>query len=121
MVILISHAKIRTFSDPLANDYDRWIADAHAKTWAVTQRWADAVLVGNFRAIVDRDGKGIGGMDRVIYTEHRDAFDAKNRFGMPEQIKIPSDPMAAWAEIWKYIAPQAAATVTTLTPEEVTA
>ena len=36
---------------------------------------------------------------RVAYTQHTDAYDAKNRFGMDEQIEMPSDPSQMWATL----------------------
>jgi hypothetical protein len=108
-ILWLSHARVRPFKNPLGPDFDRYIADCHEKTWATTCRWADAVLFGNFLTITDKDGKnartkGIGGTDRVVYTERRDAWDAKNRYGMPESIDIPADPAQAWATVWQHIA-----------------
>jgi hypothetical protein len=31
--------------------------------------------------------RGVGGRDRVVYTQHSAAFDAKNRVNLPEKIK----------------------------------
>jgi len=88
-VIITSHCRIKTFKNPLGPDFDRWCADCHDKTWAVTAKWADAVLFGNFFTVVQggtagerpKKGKGIGGTERILYTERRDAWDAKNRYG----------------------------------------
>lgn len=112
-IMFLSHAKTITYKNPLGADYDKIIADVHHKTWAVTQKWADAVLFGNFFTVVETDksrkaevlkkGKGIGGTERVIYTERRDAFDAKNRYGMPEVIDIPADPTQIWATINQHL------------------
>lgn len=106
-VILLSHCKVRTFKNPLGPDYDRYVSDVHDKTWAVTSKWADAVLFGTFETVVEggqtglkpRKGKGIGGSERVLFTERRDAYDAKNRYGMPECISIPNDPTQVYATI----------------------
>ena len=105
-VVILSHCAVRNFKNPLGADYDRYISDVHNKTWAVTSRWADAVLFGNFLTILDKqDGreKGIGGTERVLYAERRDAYDAKNRYGMPAQMKIPNDPAQVWPTIWSAI------------------
>lgn len=107
-ILIISHAKIKTSKNPLGADFDRYVADCHEKTWGLTHKWADAVLFGTFITIVDKQkgdskSKGIGGTDRIIYTEHRDAFDAKNRFGMPSEIEIPNDPKAVWSTIFQHI------------------
>ncbi|MBI5724629.1 MAG: ATP-binding protein [Planctomycetes bacterium] len=114
-VVLLSHAKVVTTKNPMGADYDRFSSDVHHKTWACTHKWADAVLFGTFETIVItgpqearkseqlRRGKGIGGTSRVLYTERRDAFDAKNRFGMPEVLDIPNDPAQVWQTIMKGI------------------
>lgn len=102
-VLLLGHAKVQPFKNPMGADFDRYACECHHKTWGVTHKWADAVLFGTFASVVDRDkpsdkkGKGIGGTQRVIYTERRDAFDAKNRFGLPQEIDIPNDRTKAWS------------------------
>lgn len=107
IVLLLSHCKVSTFKNPAGPDYDRYISDLHHKTWGVTAKWADAVLFGNFFQVVEekkgRRAKGIGGTDRVIYTERRDAWDAKNRYGMAEQIDLSGDPAESWDTLWRAI------------------
>jgi len=113
VVVILSHCKVKTFKNPMGADYDRYVSDVHDKTWGVTAKWADAVLFGNFFTVVEtarsskpealKKGKGIGGTERVIYTERRDAFDAKNRYGMPEILDIPNEPENVWNTIWGHI------------------
>jgi hypothetical protein len=101
-ILLLSHSKIKPYKNPLGADYDRFIADLHEKTWSATHRWADAVLFGTFVNVTQKTGnsvKGIGRDTRVIYTQRRDAFDAKNRYGMPESIDIPNDPSKIWSTV----------------------
>lgn len=112
-ILILSHAKIQTMKNPLGEDYDRYVANIHHKTWGLTHKWADCSLFGTFITIVDKKkgaakGKGIGGTDRIIYTEHRDAYDAKNRFGMPAEIEIPNDPKIIWNTIFQHITPKGA-------------
>ena len=114
VIVILSHCKVKSFKNPMGADYDRYVSDVHDKTWAVTAKWADAVLFGNFFTVVEtarsskpealRKGKGIGGTERVIYTERRDAFDAKNRYNMPTVIDIPNEPDKMWSTIWGHIA-----------------
>jgi hypothetical protein len=105
-VVLLSHCKIRAFKNPLGADFDRYVADVHEKTWAATSKWCDDVLFGTFLSIVDKEkqgkGKGIGGTERVLYTERRDGFDAKNRHGMPEALSMPADHTQGWASLASY-------------------
>lgn len=105
---ILSHVGVRPFKNPLGPDFDRYEAACHAKTWSVTHKWADAVLFANFRTVLnvekgEQRKKGIGGTDRVIYTERRDAWDAKNRFGMPEEIDITGEPAEAFQAVNAYL------------------
>lgn len=103
-IIILAHSKVRPFKNPMGPDFDRYIADAHEKTWSVTHKWADAVLFGQFITVTEEDRKskrvkGIGGTERVIYTQRTDAYDAKNRHGMPERIEMPDEPGMMWSTI----------------------
>lgn len=103
-VIILSHSKVRPFKNPMGADFDRYIADCHEKTWGVTHKWADFVFFGTFVSVEKLDTKtkrvkGVGGVDRIIYTERRDAFDAKNRCSLAPMISIPANPKAIYSTI----------------------
>jgi hypothetical protein len=111
-IVLLVHTTDKTVNNPMGADYCKYIGAMHQKLWDVTKRWADAVLFGKFRTVIDADAKrleaakrtgaklkAIGGADRVLYCEHRDAYDAKNRYGMPAEIEIPDEPSKVWATI----------------------
>lgn len=107
-IILLGHARIKTFKNPTGADFDRYVCDVHDKTWAMTARWADCVYFGNFLAVVDssnnkKKGKGIGGTERVVYTNRRDAWDAKPGYGVPEIIDIPADHTKVYETIFNAI------------------
>lgn len=113
VIVLLSHARIRPFKNPMGPDYDRYAADVHDKTWAATSKWADAVLFGTFETVIEggstdgkgKKGKGLGtGGLRRVYTERRDAFDAKNRYGLEESFLMPEVPAETWGFIWSMIA-----------------
>lgn len=110
-VLILSHALIKSFKNPMGSDFDRYVADVHEKIWGVTHKWSDAVLFGTFYTVVDEKRgsapKGIGGTDRVVYCERRDAFDAKNRYGLPEMIQIPDSPSKTWNTIHNAITGEA--------------
>ena len=101
-VFCLSHTKIRTFKNPLEADYDRYVGNMHETTWTVTGDWADVVLFGNFEVTVDAaagaaKGKGKGGQERILYTQHHAAYDAKNRLGLDPEIEMGNSPAEAWA------------------------
>ena len=101
-VLFLAHTQVKRFSNPLGADYDRYCPNVHEKTWGPTAQWADAVCFGNFVTVTEKDGlktKGVGGTTRACYCERRDAYDAKNRYGMPAALEIPNDPAQAWAAV----------------------
>lgn len=107
-IYLLSHVQVKSFKNPQGADFDRYESACHAKTWGATHKWADAVLFATYRTITDEKKgktKGIGGTDRVVYAERRDAFDAKNRYGFPEELDIPADPASAYQTIAAYFTP----------------
>lgn len=113
-ILILSHARLRTVCNPLGADYERYEGDCHKKTWAMTSRWVDAVWFCTFATVVtdvvaqkgkaSGKGKGIGGTERIVFTERCDAYDAKNRYGQPQQISLNGiGPDGMWAALWKTI------------------
>jgi hypothetical protein len=107
-ILILSHAQVRPFKNPVDEDYDRYAADCHTKTWGPTHRWADAVLFGNFHDEIEKPKsgrpKGINcPAQRVVYTERRAAWEAKNRYGMPESFRLPDKPAESWDTISRAI------------------
>lgn len=98
-VILLAHVKVKTFTNPLGADYDRYILDLHEKVLAITNGWADAVLFANYFVAVDEKGKGKGGRDRFLYTEYSPAYDAKNRFNLPAEIPMGKSGAEGWKNL----------------------
>lgn len=103
-VVALAHGRIATFRNPEGADYDRFVPDLHPKTWALTHKWADAVLFLNYETIVDAErvdlkGKGKGGSRRKLYTQRTAAFDAKNRHGLPPEIDGGRSAAEAWLNL----------------------
>ena len=97
-VVLTAHAKITRFDDPSEmGAYDRYEMKlgnkTTAKTSALTKEWGDMVLFAKYKVLsvaTDNQGKkfkGQGGA-RVIHTTHHPAWDAKNRFDLPDEIPM---------------------------------
>lgn len=97
-VVLTAHAQIRKFEQPdEMGAYDRWELKLGKKTTSQTaplvKEWADAVLFCNYKTLSvssDKQGqkfKGQGGK-RVIFTNHHPAWDAKNRFSLPDEVDM---------------------------------
>ena len=84
-VVLIAHSWIKAFKNPQGEDFDRYEMKLHAKAAGLMKEWADAVLFCDFETFSKTDArtKRVRGVDtgaRVIHTERRAAYDAKNRY-----------------------------------------
>ena len=94
-VVLTAHAQIRKFEQPDEEGaYDRYELKLGKKTSSQTaplvKEWADMLLFANYKTVsvaVDDKGKKhkASGGKRVMYTTHHPCWDAKNRFGLPEE------------------------------------
>lgn len=88
-VVAIGHYQIKTVKDPESVvEYDGYSIKLHDQVSGLWREWVDAVLFARFKAHVKPggdDGKtvALGTGERVVYTEQRPAFQAKNRFGLP--------------------------------------
>lgn len=95
-VVLTAHAQLRKFEQPdEMGAYDRWELKLGKKTASQTsplvKEWADILLFANYKVFsvaTDKDGKKhkAQGGKRVMYTAHHPCWDAKNRFGLPEEL-----------------------------------
>lgn len=93
-VILLAHTEIKTFQDPqLSEGYDRYQIKLHHKAAGLFVDRAECVLFANYEIYLktgdNSKAKAFGDGARVIFTEHRPSFLAKNRFELP--FKIPLD------------------------------
>lgn len=97
-VVLTAHTEIKKFEDPTENlAYDRYelklAKRSNAHIAGLTKEWADMVLFINYEVYaVKRDGMANKGQaqggQRKMYTTHHPAYDAKNRFGLPESLPL---------------------------------
>lgn len=96
-VVIVAHAQMRKFEQPdELGAYDRWELKLSKQCAPLVKEWADMLLFCNYKTIVvniDNQGAAKGknkarGGKRVIYTQHHPCWDAKNRFGLPDEIDM---------------------------------
>ena len=118
-IILLAHASIRNFKSPETEPYDRYTPKLHESNKGIganplLQEAVDCVFFMNWRTSVVTDKtsnnkkdvghkRGVGGGQRMLYTEERPAFLAKNRYGMPDSIALPDDPSQSWGAVAQHI------------------
>jgi hypothetical protein len=102
-VILIAHCEIKRFDSPETEPYDRYQIKLQARASALVQEHVDAVLFANYRVSTVKTDlgfnkkavRGVSGGDRLIYSNERPAFLAKNRFGLPDSMPLDWPTLAA--------------------------
>lgn len=96
-VVITAHATLRKVELPEElGAYDHWEMKTSKKVAPMIKEWADVVLFLNYQVnVVNTDGKGTmkgknkaQGGRRTIHTTHTPFWDAKNRFGMPEELPL---------------------------------
>ena len=95
-VVCICHSETKTFHCPNAESYDRYKLRLQDRLAAAVHDWSDALLFANYRAVVIKDDegfkktrkRGVGMGERVVYTEERPAYWAKNRYGLPPELEL---------------------------------
>ena len=93
-VVITAHADIKKFEKPdELGKFDRYQLKLSKQCAPLLKEWADVVLFANYETTVITDSKtkskvATGGQ-RVMYTTHHPAWDAKNRHGLAD--KLPFD------------------------------
>jgi hypothetical protein len=113
MIIYIIHSSIRKITPPDMDSYEMYmpkLQDAE-KTSAKDKivEHCDIVLFGNWRTSLTDEKTGfgasrkraVGSGQRIIYTEQRPAYEAKNRYDLPSEIHVKEK---NWSEVWAPIA-----------------
>lgn len=95
-VVLTAHAQMRKFEQPdEMGAYDRYELKLGKKTSSQTaplvKEWSDMLLFANYKTFsvaVDDKGKKhkAQGGKRVMYTTHHPCWDAKNRYGLEDEL-----------------------------------
>jgi hypothetical protein len=92
-VVFVAHAKVVRTSPPDQTDgFDRYELKLTKQVAPLVKEWADLVLFCNYRiqVVEGSDGrlKAQGGKERIMHAVHSAAWDAKNRFGLPEEMPM---------------------------------
>ena len=89
-VVITAHAQMRKQELPdEMGAFDRYELKLERRDNALVKEWADLLLFANYKTTVvtgsNNSHKATGG-ERVMYTQHRPTWDAKNRRGLPEEL-----------------------------------
>jgi len=99
IVVLTAHSQIKRYESPMTDAFDRYTLKMHDKACAIAKEWCDALLFVTYKVVTKSNTeafgkevrKGIGKGDRIVYTEERPAYDAKNRYGLASSVDFNFD------------------------------
>lgn len=116
-VVMLAHSWIKPFKNPEGDDFDRYEMKINAKAGGLLKEWSDVVLFANHETFAAKDEKtkrvrGVSTGARLCFTNRTAAYDAKNRFDLPDSFPLdwneyatallagrPADPLALSEEI----------------------
>lgn len=103
-IILIAHNQITKFNDPMTESYDKHSLKLEKRSGEFVKEWAECILFADLKVKIEEEevgfkntvnrGKEVG---RVLYTEKRPAFEAKNRYGLLPEIDF------SWKSFIKHV------------------
>ena len=91
-MVITAHAKQRRVELPdETGGFDVWGLKLSKQSAPLLKEWPDALLFLNYKTLVvatDSNTHKAQGGKRVIYTNHRPVFDAKNRHNLPDEMEL---------------------------------
>lgn len=97
-VVLLAHAAMRKLESPEDPPFDRWELKVSKKVAPVIKEWADILLFMNYDVmVVEENGKNKakGKAKRKMHANHKPTYDAKNRYGLPDDMDLSFEPLRA--------------------------
>ena len=98
-IVLLGHSEIKRYNSPDNEPYDRYGLALHKDAAPLVYEWADVVLFVNYEMFTKKTGEKFGqdtfqakgqGV-RVMYSEERPAYHAKNRYALPAEMPFDWD------------------------------
>lgn len=94
--VILGHSSVKAFSNPRGEDYDRFQIQLAKKAEELVKNRVKAVLFATYEDAIKKEkkkkAKALGDGKRIMYTQYRPAFAAKNRYGLPFELPLN------WAE-----------------------
>lgn len=93
-VVICAHSIVRTITLPDADPYDHYELKCSKKVSPILKEWADILAFCDYKISVVTDGgkgKAKGSGKRMIHFTHKPTYDAKNRYGLPDDAEMSYD------------------------------
>lgn len=98
-IVILGHSQVKTFKNPIGEDFDRYCLKINDKAAGLFKEWVDVVLFATHEtfAVKKTDkakAKGVSNGARVMYTQRHAGYDAKTRYPLPPKIALD------WSVFW---------------------
>jgi hypothetical protein len=94
-IVLLAHSQITNFTEPATQfAYQRYEVKMQKGSSALFREYVDTVLFFNLELFTKTEGQNTRTFSdgaRIMYTERRPGWDAKNRFGLPLKLDLSWD------------------------------
>lgn len=94
-VCLIAHAAMRKLESPDEPPYDRWELKVSKKVAPLVKEWSDILVFMTYETLVVEEkgrAKAKGQAKRKMILNHRPTCDAKNRYGLEDDLPLSFEP-----------------------------
>lgn len=104
-IVVTAHAAVRVTKDPSTlSDYDSFEIKCHEMVSSLWREYVDALLFARFRTFVQESegstrARAYSDGKRIVYTHKQPSFQAKNRYGLPEEMEFTE---TYWSELKSY-------------------
>lgn len=111
-VVLIAHAQIQRYENPLTEPYDVFRPKLPARCNALLQEWADLLAFAAYQIIVKKADagfnrevrRGVSTGDRALHLAESAGYVAKCRYpGAPAEVPMNRDPKVTVEALAKYV------------------
>ena len=95
-VVLLAHAAMRKLESPDDPPYDRWELKVSKKVAPLVKEWSDILVFMNYDImVIEENGraKAKGQAKRRMHANHKPTYDAKNRYGLPDDMELSFEPL----------------------------
>lgn len=91
-VVIVAHARVRKQELPEEmGAFDHWELKLSRQCAPLLSEWPDLLLFISYKTFVagtENGSKKASGGKRVMYATHHPCWDAKNRFGLPDEMEL---------------------------------
>jgi len=102
-IVMLAHAQIRPFKNPLGDDFDRYNLRLNDKGAGFLKEWSDITGFACFEegaaSLGGERARGVSTGRRLLKLERTAAYDAKSRYALPAEVELNiSNPWAPLAD-----------------------